>query len=276
MSWWKRTLDKLRGAQSPPADASPRPTPDAATPAGDAARAGPGIAPDAGAFEASAARRDACWAAVGSVAPDVLSHLISPSLMGGPAWPTTRQAYRVVRRSGRILIATDGLSDPFDGVEGMGNGFETELFIETADLADAEDGGIAALAHTWAFEILKTVAATVAEAGGISGQLEDYGVLSMELPGVSGGTAAMQALPPAFVSDDDCVGLLIGLPADGIPSVIADMPLSPVRVAAVTLLRADELAAIRDGGAAERRRVADRLASMPGGHLSAFDRASVA
>ena len=70
------------------------------------------------ALAASQARRDAFWSEVGMVERDLLGHLISPGLLGGPAWPTTRQAYRVVRRSsGAILIATDGMSDPFEGAD---------------------------------------------------------------------------------------------------------------------------------------------------------------
>ena len=88
-------------------------------------------------LQESCARRDRFWSAVGQVEADVLGSLISPSFASGPHWPTLRQAYRIVRRGDAVLLATDGLSDPFDGVEGMGNGFEIELFIETADIDPA-------------------------------------------------------------------------------------------------------------------------------------------
>lgn len=74
--------------------------------------------------EAGAACLDRHWSAVGTVEQDVLSYLISPTFSGGPYWPSTRQAYRVVRRGDAIILATEGLSDPFDDTEGMGNGFE--------------------------------------------------------------------------------------------------------------------------------------------------------
>ena len=40
---------------------------------------------------------------------------VNPALLGGPKWPALRQAFRVVKRSnGNVIMASDGLSDPFD------------------------------------------------------------------------------------------------------------------------------------------------------------------
>src|SRR5476649_1427459 len=50
---------------------------------------------------------DRHWQAVGTVERDVLTYMISPSFTGGPHWPSTRQAYRVVRRDGSIVLATE-------------------------------------------------------------------------------------------------------------------------------------------------------------------------
>ena len=70
-------------------------------------------------LEASYHARDVCWQQLGTVDPDVLGHIINPAFMGGPRWPALRQAFRVVRRpNGNVIIASDGLSDPFDDVEG--------------------------------------------------------------------------------------------------------------------------------------------------------------
>ncbi len=92
--------------------------------------------------EAGAACLDRHWSAVGTVERDVLAYLISPTFSGGPYWPSTRQAYRVVRRGDAIILATEGLSDPFDDTEGMGNGFEMELFVETADIPEHAYGPV--------------------------------------------------------------------------------------------------------------------------------------
>lgn len=233
------------------------------------------------ALEASQARRDAFWSEVGMVEHDVLGHLISPGLLGGPAWPTARQAYRVVRRDGgAILIATDGMSDPFDDTEeGLPvNGFECELFIEVTDLPMAhrgEPGEIDPIKHSWAFELLSHVAGMIAEAGGGKAQLDHYGVLSMELPGVSRSDAIAAALPPRFVTADDALGILIGGPAPDFPDRIADMPLSPVRLVPIVILTAAELAEIRAGDEETRTAIAERLGGTMSGHRCDFVRASI-
>lgn len=234
------------------------------------------VEPDA--LQLSAQRRDAFWATVGSVEGDVLAHLISPSLMGGPAWPTTRQAYRVIRRAeGSIVIATDGMSDPFDD-GGDTNGFNLELFVESGDLPTdlaGTPGDVSLLARSWMLELLQNVAGTVAGAGGIERQLERYGVLSMEVPGVSASHAIKDQLPEGFVTADDAIGILIGGPAPDFATLIEDMPLSPVRVVPVVLLTAAELGEIRAGDGETRDGVVKRLAATPTGHRSDLGRPSI-
>ncbi|MCW4463032.1 suppressor of fused domain protein [Sphingomonas sp. BT-65] len=233
------------------------------------------------ALETSQARRDAFWSEVGMVERDVLGHLISPGLLGGPAWPTTRQAYRVVRRSGgAILIATDGMSDPFDGAEEVPpvNGFECELFIEVTDLPiehAGTPGEIEPVKHSWAFELLTHVAGMIAKAGGAKQQFDHYGVLSMELPGVSRSDAIAAVLPPRFVTADDALGILIGGPAPDFPDRIADMPLSPVRLLPIVILTAAELAEIRAGDEDTREALAGQLGRTMSGHRCDFVRASI-
>ncbi len=227
--------------------------------------------PDAD-FEQSWQKRDAFWASIGAVETDVLGHLISPGLMGGPQWPTTRQAYKVVRRGGSIIIATDGLSDPFaDGRQG--NGFGMELFVETGDIQPdhaGQPGDISKLSQSWAFELVSHVAGTVASAGGVTAQLDQYGVLSMELPGVSQSHVIGKQLPAHYVTEDDSLGILIGVPVEGFPAVIEDMPLSPVRMVPVTIITAAELEALRAGGAAARRALAEELAKRGTYHRSSL------
>jgi hypothetical protein len=73
--------------------------------------------PNAALCEASHKARQACWGKVGRVDSDVLSHIINPAFMGGPRWPALRQAFAVIRRpeTQTVVLASDGLSDPFDG-----------------------------------------------------------------------------------------------------------------------------------------------------------------
>lgn len=233
------------------------------------------------AAELSQSQRDRFWSQVGNVEHDVLGHLISPAQLGGPAWPTTRQAYRVVRRDGgAILIATDGMSDPFDGVDPPPtvNGFECELFIEVTGLPiehRGTPGDIDPVKHSWAFELLSHVAGMIAEAGGAKEQFDHYGVLSMEIPGVSRSDAIAAALPARFVAADDALGILVGGPAPDFPDRIADMPLSPVRLIPIVILTAAELAEIRAGDEETREVIAERLGATMSGHRCDVMRASI-
>ena len=230
-------------------------------------------APDAA--DITYAKRDQHWATVGAVEPDVIAFLINPQFRGEPAWPGTRQAYRVVRRAQSIIIASDGLSDPFYDAAGMGNGFEMELFIETPDIPKEMaglDGNVAGLGGSWAFIILKHVCAQIAEAGGIKEKLERLDVLSMEFPGVSEEPALMKQLPKEFISDDDCIGILIGAPKPDFPALLSDMPLSPVLLVPIVLLTASELDVVRRDGAAGRTSVVADLSNTGIGHVSRLNR----
>ncbi|WP_343520103.1 hypothetical protein [Sphingomonas sp.] len=246
----------------------------------DADRAPPAPLPDS-MLVRSQQRRDAFWADVGALERDVLGHVISPGLRGGPRWPATRQAYRIARRAGgTVLLATDGMSDPFDD-DGAGravNGFECELFLETGDLAPDQlgaPGNIEPLKHSWAFELLTNIAATIAEAEGARAAFDAYGVLSIEVPGVSRSHAIKDAVPARFVTSDDAIGVLVGGPAPDFPERIDDMPLSPVRLLPVVLLTAAELAEIRAGDEETRTAIADRLAQSISRHRCDFVRASI-
>ncbi|MDR0191053.1 suppressor of fused domain protein [Pseudomonas yamanorum] len=227
---------------------------------------------------ASAQCLDRHWQSVGTVERDVLSYIISPSFSGGPDWPSTRQAYRVVRRDHAIVLATDGLSDPFDDAEGLGNGFEMELFLETSDIPEHARGvlgEIDPLKQSWAFELIEHVAKTVANAGGITHQLDRHGVLSLELPGFSQSHHMSDQLPPLFVTEDDATGVLLGGPDPDFPTRLDDMPLSPVRLVPVVLITASELEYVRTGGREAREDLVSRLKAAGIGHTSSLRRASV-
>lgn len=228
--------------------------------------------------QASEACLDRHWGSVGKVEQDVLSYIISPSFSGGPYWPSTRQTYRVVRRSDSVIIATEGLSDPFDDVEGLGNGFEMELFIETADIPEHARGAfgeVDPLKRSWAFELVEHVAKTVADAGGITHQLDQHGALSLEIPGFSQSRYICDQLPKLFVTDDDSSGVLLGAPEPDFPTRLDDMPLSPVRLVPVILITAPELEYVRAGGRVAREDLISRLNAAGIGHLSSLHRASV-
>jgi hypothetical protein len=221
---------------------------------------------------------DRHWNTVGVSENDVLGYAVSPSFMGGPDWPSTRQAYRVVRRGDSIIFATEGMSDPFDGVEGLGNGFEMELFIETADIPEHARGAVGDVepfTRSWAFELLKHLAREVAYAGGITERLENYGSMSFEIPGFSKSDYMCDQLPAQFVTEDDMTGMLLGAPEADFSTQIEDMPLSPVKLVSVMLITAAELEYIRSGGQNARNDLIARLKSAGFGPVSSLTRASV-
>ncbi|MEN3746176.1 hypothetical protein TPR58_03270 [Sphingomonas sp. HF-S3] len=223
------------------------------------------------ALDASFAARSRFWSRVGTVESDVLTHLISPQFTGGPAWPTTRQAYRIVRRAdGTLVLATDGLSDPFDD-GGDTNGYGMEIFVQCADLPPEQagtPGEITALRDGWMFALLSHIAGIVATNEGIVPMLDRYdGLLSMELPGVSQSHPIASQVPSRFVTADDALGVLIGGPAPDFPTMINDMPVSPVRMVPIVLLTAGELGEVRAGDQTTRVTLAEALAKQPYTHL---------
>lgn len=228
---------------------------------------------------ASHARLDAWWATIGRAGPDLLAAFVSPRFGGGPWWPGLRRAFRVVRREDAVILATDGLSDPFFGEPPEVNGLGIELFIETTDIPHERlgtDDDVAPLAKSWAFAVLAQVSDQIAGEGeGIAETLDRYGAVSIEIPGANE-EPALQQLPAGFTTGDGSIGVLVGAPAPDFQPVIPDMPLSAVRIVPVVLLRADELEAIRAGGGEARRAIAGRLGAAPSGHRSSLTRPSVA
>jgi hypothetical protein len=208
---------------------------------------------DAAVDEAVAARQ-AVWARLGDVDADVLGPAIDPAFLGGPEWPAARQAFLRVRRPGSVVLASDGLSDPHmepELVEPGLSGFGVEVFLETTDPAVAGEG-IGSVVGTWAFHLLYEMAQNVAYMGDVAERLERLGIVSMELQDFSIGEG--------WDTADGSVGVLLGVPADGLPASV-DTGEGTAQLVAVTLLRPAELAHVSTGRAESRAEVAERLAA---------------
>lgn len=227
------------------------------------------------ALKATCEGRDRFWSSVGEVEPDFISYLISPGLMGGPHWPTTRQAFRVIRRTTSVIVASDGLADPFDGTDPYGNGFETELFIETASLPaeTMTEPGVEAFKTSWPFVLVENVARVVADAGGIRHDLDELGVISAELPGMALHPVIAEQIPQRFIAENETLGVLIGVPATTVPALMLDMPNATVRVPPIVLMTAAELGHVRAGGANARRQLLAHLAAHDS-HICSLERPS--
>lgn len=221
--------------------------------------------PPASLADRSAGVRARFWADHGQSSDRILS-----SAPDGSMWPGGHEAYRLIHRGSAILLATDGLSDPFDE-NATANGFEIELFIEGP--GEGEPSQVAG--DGWMLEVLRRVAAIVVEEGGILRPLERHGPIPLELTGVSRSAAIAARLPAHFLTADDVLGVLIGGPAPDFTTQIDGMPLSPVRIVPVVLLTAAELGEIRAGDSETRDAVVGRLIESGAGHRSDLQRESI-
>ena len=203
-------------------------------------------------LELSFDRRSQAWSSWGRLEGDVLSHLINPTFMGGPRWPGMRQAFRVVRQDHAVLVASDGLSDPYDEGEGPAdvNGLGLECFVVSSE-------PIQTLPGTWIFDLVWSASQQAAQHGDLAALLDEYGVLSMELYDI--GIPAEHS--SRFVNAEGGVGVLLGTREPRVPREIAG-PLSPIRLVGATLLTLDELRYIVEGGPGARRDIAERLGSV--------------
>lgn len=206
-------------------------------------------------------QRSAFWRAVGDLAPDVVAHLINPAFMGGPRWPALRQAFaKITLADGTALVASDGLSDPFDDTADAGWGAEVYLATPLADVAVGD------LARHWQFSVLYQVAQNIANGiADLGGMLAQYGALSMGIPGLE---------TPDDWRDGDDTGVLIGVPHPSVPASI-DLETGPVALVQIVVLRPAELRHILAEGAQARRDLATRMAALDPAVLAAADRASL-
>lgn len=223
------------------------------------------IAIDDPRYDSFLAARTKAWESVGSVDDDVIGYIISPEFNGGPAWPTTRQAYRVVRPEGSLIIASDGLSDLFVDATMQDPGFGCEVYIESPDLTGAD---FAAIRRSWQFSLIENFAQNVAHFGGIEDQLERLGVVSMEFPAPPG-------LPERWITPSGNVGALINIQMPGRPAECELDEGVTIRLVALTILLPDETKHVIAGRAAARAELAQKLVSSGTGLTSPANRRSV-
>lgn len=199
---------------------------------------------------------DDYWAQIGDVDDDVITYLINPMFQGAPAWPNTRQAYRVVRTPNTVIIASDGLADR--SPDGTGPGFGCEVYIESPALVGAQ---FEDLRGSWMFAAIENFAQNVANMQGISGHLRQYGVASMELP--LDGTD----IPNALLTEHGTAGALIGIPAAGRAAQVATAD-GPVDIVPLTIIGADELSVVLEQGQAGRDSIVSTRQQDGRGHVT--------
>jgi hypothetical protein len=214
--------------------------------------------------EQTYAARDEAWARCGAVDPYVLSPLINPSFQGGPAWPNLRQSYKTIRGPVGVILASDGLSDPFDDSwrdPPRQNGFALEVYGVT----DSDQK----LAGSWVFQIVAGFARHVANHGHIHELLDEFGTLSTELWDI----AIPESYRAKFVNGEGRVGLLVGLDAPPVPAKV-EGPVSSIRFANLKLLCLPELEHVLEHGEPGRDELARRLLESEAPLVSSLDRVS--
>lgn len=214
-------------------------------------------------FQQSCDLRDAFWDKVGTPDPDVLTHLINPAFMGGPCWPSLRQAFKTVRRDSSTVIVSDGLSDPFDDPkneeEESYNGFGLELYVETPGNLDPVMG-------SWQFDLIYQISQFAAQVGNLQPMLRQMKFLTSELYNVE--------VPPEWKNEEERVGIMIGVPSDSIPGSV-ELSLEKIDIVNVKLLTIRELEYILEKGEAGRNEVAELFKQEKNPTHSSLDRKSV-
>ncbi len=211
-------------------------------------------------LQATFEARDKFVNTLGAARPDVITHLINPSFMGGPQWPSLRQAWRVVDRGENTLVMSDGLSDPFSDEPAPEAGFCLEVLAETPDAIAGEIQG------SWLFRLVYEVAQQCAAHGGVRDLIDELGLVSLELQMCMG-------LEPVATANDTA-GVLLGLAPEGLAPEFT-LPGGSVKVLTAKLLWPSELDYVVKQGDAGRAELARRFAADGTHHRSSLTRVPV-
>jgi hypothetical protein len=210
-------------------------------------------------IENACASREAAYGSWGTVDPYVIAPAINPAFMGGPSWPAMRQGYRQIVRGSGFIIATDGLSDPFDDGSGPTHGFGIELLIESDETLTSAQG-------TWLLQAITQLASNAADHGGLRDLMVELGLLSIELHDVE--------VPAQFVTAEGRVGFMLMQPGPPLPTRVEHAGGDAMLIAA-KLLTAAELAHVVEHGEEGRRDLALKFSANRTHHVSSTTRTSV-
>lgn len=211
-------------------------------------------------FENTAKCRDTFYASLGQLEPDVIAHLINPSFMGGPTWPALRQAYNIIRCSDSVIIASNGLSDPFDDWDEINSGFEIEIFAETKQPLGSD------VAASWLFKLVYAVSQQAAHNGQFKSFIEAHEVITMEVCSEAG----LERLE----NTNGNIGIILGVEHPNRKKYV-DFPGASVAIVTVQLLTPDELDYVVEHRANGRRKIHQLLKEKGHYHFCNPDRESV-
>jgi hypothetical protein len=218
-------------------------------------------------FNQSAQVRENHWKTVGDLHKDVITHLLNPAFMGGPVWPSVRQAFVVVETPSGTILASDGLSDPYsdfdENQDNQGyNGVGCEFYIESNEKLGSFDQ----IKSSWQFSVVYQAAQLAAGNPNIASIIEENTYVSTELYHCT--------VPDSFLNEHGRVGVLLGLDSKQIPAQLK-LSLETICLVNVMLLTKEELNYINANGSEGRLVIAKRLKELSTAGKSFLERESV-
>ncbi|WP_277571532.1 hypothetical protein [Xanthomonas euvesicatoria] len=158
-------------------------------------------------------------------------------------------------------MASNGLSDPFDDVEEPNNGYRLEIVAETKDKLTGD------IAGSWLFKLVYALSQQAACSGQIADFIERHGVITMEL-------FAQDCGLEDFQNEHGMVGVMIGVEHPELPKKI-QFPAEDVFLAAVQILKPDELAYVAEKRAEGRNHLHSLMKSSGQYHFVSPGRGSL-
>ncbi|AEA43798.1 suppressor of fused domain protein [Fluviicola taffensis] len=218
-------------------------------------------------FTQSAQIREKNWKSIGNLHTDVITHLINPAFMGGPEWPSTRQAFVVIDTPSGTILSSDGLSDPYNDFDENPdnqayNGIGCEFYIECSENLGSFDD----IKSSWQFTVVYQAAQLAAGNPNIASIIQEHKYVSTELYHCT--------VPESFQNEHERVGVLLGLSSKQVPAEL-ELSLEKICLVNVMLLTKEELAYITENGSEARLEVAKKLEELPASGKSFLERKSV-
>ncbi|PTL85810.1 imm11 family protein [Vitiosangium sp. GDMCC 1.1324] len=203
------------------------------------------------------AARRAAWSSLGTldklaVAPRAICY----------EWPGYRQNWAVIHReAGRLLLVSEGLSDPFIARMEPSVGFGLELALET----EPTELPLDAIGRSWPYLLLERVSREVVAHEHVREKAK-AGLLALEVEG--------NDMPTSLVTKEGSVGVLLGLESRTLPRQFPT-PFGEVRLVTVKALLPAELEYVLTRGEEGPVELARRFSENGEEHVSRAQRRAV-
>jgi hypothetical protein len=208
-------------------------------------------------LEPPPAARRAAWKSLGTldelaVAPRAICY----------EWPGYRQDWAIIHReAGRILLVSEGLSDPFIARLEPSVGFGLELALETEGMELPLD----AIEGSWPYNLLERVSQEVVAHEHVREEAKE-GPVVLEVAGTG--------MPASLVTQEGRVGVLLGMESSTLPRHFPT-PFGDVRLVTVKALLPMELEDVVKRGAEGPAELARRFEATGEEHVSRAARRAV-